>query len=109
MANTSVDGIDVQDAITLYQSVLKHHLYSMPYNEIVNVAETVFTSNGDVGGILAAYWTRRKDAVRFDMDKGEGSGVVSLKEFINAGVFSGPSQVNAVDVTNEILATFQMY
>lgn len=109
MANTSVDGIDVQDAITLYQSILKHHLYSMPYNEITSVAESAFTSNGDVGGIVAAYWTRRKDAIRYDMDKSEGSGVVSYEAFVNSGVFSGPSQVSAVDLSKELLATFQMY
>lgn len=61
----------MHDALMIYDTILRQHLYYIPYNELRTQVERVF-NNGIVSGIVGAYWTL-KDAgqIKFDMQINE--------------------------------------
>ena len=59
----------------------------MPSNELRTQVENVF-NGGEISGIIGAYWTRKvagdltASEIKYDMEKGEESGFISLEEFL---------------------------
>lgn len=67
-------------------------------------------NKGRVSGILAAYWTKKREGeVKFDMPKTEASGYVTLNDFLGSSGFTGSGNYSTIDVTSEVVTTFQMY
>jgi hypothetical protein len=71
ISNKQVDGIDINDAHMIYETILRQHLYYLPSNELRTHVESVF-NKGHVSGITAAYWTSKfTSEIKFDMVSNE--------------------------------------
>jgi len=112
-SNKYVDGIDMHDVVMIYDTILRQHLYYLPFNELRTQVERVF-NKGNVAGIVGAFWTRaRKAEIKLDMPRTEKSGFHSLEAFLKTGASfdhkQSPTQFAIVDVTQEVQVTFAMY
>lgn len=56
LCNKFIDGIDSNEALSLCESILKHHQYFLPTNELRTLTETVFNKNCSAN-IFGAFWT----------------------------------------------------
>lgn len=86
-ANKYVDGIDIHDALMIFETVLRQHLYYIPYNELRSQVERVYNT-GRVAMIVGAYWTKRDSgSIKFDMPKNDKAGFCTLEKFMGTGYF----------------------
>lgn len=93
----------------IYDTILRQHLYFIPYNELRSVVERIY-NNGYVSGIVAAYWTKKPlSSIKFDMERSAKFGYTTMEEFFGAGMFKNQDAFQTIDVTAQVQATFQMY
>jgi hypothetical protein len=88
-------------------------MYNIPFNEVSTSAEWII-NDGKVGGIVSAFWSRdRNNNLRLDMDRSHANSVVKFSELMGTNAFGGPpitgDNLKTVDITEQILNTFQMY
>ena len=103
MSSKFIDGIDLHDAQMIYETLLRQHLYYVPYNELRTIVENVY-NDGQISGVVAAYWTKRiASEIKYDINKKD---VITLETFLAA---ANNKNVNVVDVTKEVQETFVMY
>lgn len=97
------DGINLSDALNIYQTVLSQHLYYLPNNELKTQVEQIF-NRGETCGIVAAYWTKKMQSeLKFDMSRDSENGVSSLEEFVGlTNIPKDLTKFSAVDVTKEV-------
>jgi hypothetical protein len=102
MSSKLVDGIDMHDALMIYTTLLRQHLYFMPLNEMRTQIEHVF-ADGQIAGIIGAYWTKKiASEIKYDMNKKD---ITTLDDFLS----NSNKQTTIVDVTKEVQETFVMY
>lgn len=103
--NKSIDGIDMNEAHMIYETILRQHLYYVPSNELRTQVENVF-NRGQVAGITHAFWTSKfSTEIKYDMIISDENGC-SLRQLLRG---QGPTNVTIIDVTREIQETFVMY
>lgn len=108
-SNKNVDGIDMHDALMIFDTTLKQHLYYIPYNELRTEVERVFNA-GRISMILAAYWTKKNTgAIKYDMPTNSKTGYCTLESFISRGYFDSADAFQIIDVTSEVQASIQSY
>ena len=84
VTNKYVDGIDINAAHMIYDTLLRQHLYYIPTNELRTQVENVF-NQGLVTGIVGAYWTKKIiSEIKHDLVKAPEKGYVRLEEFLNS-------------------------
>jgi len=100
MSTKFSDGIDTASALNFFNSSLRIHQKFLPFNELSNQMEK--TLNGDVCGIVSAFWTKRAtEQIKYDTPEVE---TVSYTDFMRSG---GRDAI--VDLTKEVQETLQMY
>ena len=79
--NKFVEGIDIKNAVAIFNTVLRQHQVFIPFNELYNQTEKVF-NNDQVCGVLSVFWSRKMASqIKYDMNV-EEIGVVSLTDFL---------------------------
>jgi hypothetical protein len=84
VTNRFVDGIDINGAHNIYDTLLRKHLYYIPTNELRTQVENVF-NQGLITGIVGAYWTKKiSSEIKYDVSKSPEKGYVKLEDFLNS-------------------------